>query len=116
MTTLDKPNEFQLGIFVETFLSQTIKITVSDLLKDLLPQILSSRNENTVDRVKWISRKEVAQKFGISLPTVDDHAAKGTLKAYAFGKRILFNEIEIDNAPVPFASLLKSHSTRKKTK
>jgi excisionase family DNA binding protein len=47
-----------------------------------------------------ITRREVAQLFGISLVTVNDWTNKGILTAYKIGNKVFYKCVEVENALV----------------
>lgn len=49
---------------------------------------------------EYITRREVAQLFKISLVTVHDWTKKGILQAYKIGKRVYFKPSEVEKALV----------------
>ena len=57
--------------------------------------------------VNYLSRKEVAERFHISLPTLLQYTKSGKLKGHRIGRRVLYKPIEVENAlnPIKSASL-----------
>ena len=49
---------------------------------------------------KYLSRKQVAEKFSVSLPTVHLWVNEGKLKAYKIGGRTLFEAEQVEQAAV----------------
>lgn len=47
---------------------------------------------------KYVTRKQVAEKLHISLPTLNEYTKSGKLKGYRIMGRILYREDEIENA------------------
>jgi excisionase family DNA binding protein len=47
---------------------------------------------------KYYTRKEVADRFRISVQTVDAEVKRGNLKRYGIGRRVLFLSNDVDNA------------------
>ena len=47
---------------------------------------------------KLLTRKETADKFSISLVTLNDWTRRGKIKAYTIGGRVLYKEQELDQA------------------
>lgn len=45
----------------------------------------------------WLSRKEVSELLGISLPTLHDWGKRGILKPYKIGNRVRFRQEDIEN-------------------
>lgn len=106
MTTSGSFENLQSNDILRFLIKETVKEAITSLLPDLLASERSTLN--LPPKPHWITRQQVAQKFRVSLPTVDLHTKKGNLKAYYIGKKILFNEIEIDCLPIPFDSILRS--------
>jgi len=48
----------------------------------------------------YITRREVARLFGISLVTVHDWTNKGILTAYKIGNKVFYKHVEVENALV----------------
>ena len=48
--------------------------------------------------VKYLTRKEVATKLHISLPTLNEYTKSGKLKAYRINGRVLYRNDEIESA------------------
>jgi excisionase family DNA binding protein len=48
----------------------------------------------------YITRREVARLFGISLVTVHDWTNKGILTAYKIGNKVFYKRVEVENALV----------------
>lgn len=57
---------------------------------------------------EYITRREVAKLFKISLVTVHDWTKKGILQAYKIGKRVYFKPSEVEKALVKKGSLYGS--------
>lgn len=50
------------------------------------------------DSNQYLTRRQVAAKLDLSLPTVDKYSSLGIIKGYKIGTRILFREREVDDA------------------
>ena len=59
-------------------------------------------------QTEYITRREVAKLFKISLVTVHDWTKKGILQAYKIGKRIYYKPLEVENALVKKGGLHES--------
>lgn len=70
-----------------------------DLIKNCLKEELSKSIEDSVnkrnDTESYLTRKEVAQKLKISLPTLNQLTKSGILTSYRIGGRVLYNEHEV---------------------
>ena len=67
--------------------------TLSNDIKDVKQTLL-----NHTPQTEYITRKEVAKLFNVSLVTVSDWTKKGILTAYKIANRVYFKRNEIDNA------------------
>jgi excisionase family DNA binding protein len=79
------------GTTLEDFLYQ-VKKTVSETIK--------AEKSESPKQVKpnYLTRSEVAGRFNISLPTLNEYTKKGLIPAYRFGARVLYKENEVDTA------------------
>jgi hypothetical protein len=114
MITTSKESELQTGDPIQSFIRETVKQAVEQILHELIPTLSNLNPPTGSNKTAWKSRQEVANKFGVSLPTVDLHTKKGTLKAHYFGRRVLYDENELNSATVPFGSILKNLPNRGK--
>ncbi|MBT3385984.1 MAG: helix-turn-helix domain-containing protein [Prolixibacteraceae bacterium] len=48
--------------------------------------------------IEYLTRKEVATKLHISLPTLNEYTKSGKLKAYRINGRVLYRNDEIESA------------------
>jgi len=49
-------------------------------------------------KVSYLSRKELAEKYHITLPTLSSWTKLGKVKAYRIGRRVLYKEQEVDQS------------------
>ena len=68
------------------------------LLKNMLRSAHSSPVQTAPTEPKYRTRREAAERLHISLPTFDKAAAKGVIKGYRFGTRVLYKSVEVDTA------------------
>lgn len=63
---------------------------------------LSSQSSNTASeqQTEYLTRREVAKLFKISLVTVHDWTQKGIITAYKIGNRVYYKRSEIETALV----------------
>ena len=69
-------------------------VTLDELtakIKEAVNEAIASKKED-----KFLSRKEVREKFGVCYPTVDKGLKTGELIGYRIGGRILMKESEIN--------------------
>jgi excisionase family DNA binding protein len=55
-------------------------------------------NNKSYESEKLLTRKETADKFKISLVTLNDWTRRGKIKSYTIGGRVLYKEQELDQA------------------
>ena len=69
------------------------------ILSELKPQLESLRQElRQQEPEEYLTRKELAEKLKITLPTITDWSKKGILKSYRVGKLVRFKKSEVDKA------------------
>lgn len=77
-------------------------VTLEELLQKievLIEKMLSDKAKVTQSHtVEYMTRKEVADRLRISLPTLHDYTREGFLKAHKIGKRILYKSDEVEHA------------------
>lgn len=61
----------------------------------LLIEQLSALNSSKKDE-EYLTRKDTAKTFEISLPTLDNYTRKGVIKGYRFGSRIRYKKSEVE--------------------
>lgn len=75
-------------ILIENITIEDFKISLREIVKEELINHIPKE-------IKYLTRKEMALKLRVSLPTIDKMIGKGKLKAYRVCGRILFKESEI---------------------
>jgi excisionase family DNA binding protein len=86
------------GIFLEGVEREQLRAYFDNIekrIKELREQMQPK------EPTKFLSRKEVAATFGVTLPTVHDWTKKGLLKSYRMGNRILYKRSEVEAAITP---------------
>lgn len=84
------------------------EITATDLLqsvRELFTTAAASINPPKDTTPEFITRKEVADMFGISLPTVHAWIHAGILTAYKIGNKTRFRKSEVMAACKPLKNL-----------
>jgi len=71
-----------------------------DSLESAIKQVAQVNNQPPQPIKEYISRREVAKLFNISLVTVNDWTRKGLLSAYKIGKRVYYKPKEVETALV----------------
>lgn len=88
-------------------MEQSIIIPVSlDDLKQIVTEAVSEAVTGSLDRFipdekRYLTRKEVAEKFHVSLSTVHAWINSGKIQAVKIGRRTLFDLSEVENATSP---------------
>lgn len=88
-------------------MEQSIIIPVSlDDLKQIVTEAVSEAVTGSLDRFipdekRYLTRKEVAEKFHVSLSTVHAWINSGKIQAKKMGRRTLFILSEVENSPSP---------------
>ena len=92
------------GIQIDEFYSQ-----IKNCIKQEIENALSEQKRNISPPTSiLLTRKETAQKLGISLVTLHDWCAKGIIQFYRINTRIRFKEEEIEK----LLSQPAKHTTR----
>lgn len=71
------------------------------LLKGVDEKLANLIRKSEVEEQDYLTRKEVAEKLSISLPTLHDWVNKNILRAYRIGNRVYFKKSEIDQSLKP---------------
>lgn len=93
---------------MQTKVVQIESIEAADLLNRLdkmesAISALSNQSQNTATNTTtsdYITRREIAKLFQISLVTVNDWTRKGILTAYKVAKRVYYKRSEVESALV----------------
>src|SRR5690606_8191718 len=56
-----------------------------------------SKNFKPKEPTLWITRKEAAELFGVSLVTIHNWTKEGVIRAYKIGTRVRFKKSEIED-------------------
>jgi excisionase family DNA binding protein len=80
----------------EEELTAIIQAAVRSVLKEELTSMQPARQVSIKD--DYLSRKQVSEMLGISLPTLGDYVKTGKLKAYRIGRRVRFKRSEVESA------------------
>lgn len=70
-----------------------LKDAVTDALLNAIPNALK-----TPPQVEFITRKEVGEILGVSLPTVREYTLSGKITGYRIGNRIRYKRQEIEQS------------------
>lgn len=75
-----------------------LRTELADILKSELSTILSGFQPTPQKQESFLTRKETAQLFGVSLPTLDEWVKSGIVKAYRIGAHIRFKLTEVESS------------------
>ena len=78
------------SIILENLNREDLKAIISEAIKESLPA--------APEPDKYLSRQQVRQRLGISLPTLDKQIATGRIRAQRIGGRILITETDLKKA------------------
>jgi excisionase family DNA binding protein len=81
------------NILISNLDEQQLFETFRGIVREELQNLQPAKPET-----KYYSRKETAQRFKISLPTLNEYTRKGVIKGYRVGSRVLYSEAEIEQA------------------
>ncbi len=68
------------------------------LIREVNAEMFAAIQPKPQPKDKYITRREVADKISISLPTLNEYTKTGKLKAYRIGGRVLYKESEVEAA------------------
>jgi len=83
---------------METYLIHMTKDEFKHELKQTVTEILKENQTSQIIQESYLTRKEVAEKLRISLPTLHRATRKGFIKGYKISGRILFKLSEVEKA------------------
>ncbi len=73
---------------------EEFKKEILDGIEKLLIEF--SKNFTPKEPAVWLSRKDVSELLGISLPTIHQWGKQGILKPYKIGNRVRFKQSDIE--------------------
>lgn len=88
-----------------------IQNLTADELQELIAKAVSNalnesgQEKNQQKSNNYLSRKETASKFHISLPTLNEWTRTGKVPAYRIGGRVLYKEDEVGQSLTQIESL-----------
>ncbi len=89
------------SIFLEGVTADTLKSIIQEAVRAEFGKQPVPVKEDT-----YLTRKETAKKFRISLPTLNELTKSGRVRAYKIGGRVLYREQDIE------ASLMEIQSNK----
>lgn len=77
-----------------------------DSLRDIIRQAVREEmsEQKSQPETQYLTRKETAKRFRISLPTLNELTKSGRVKGYRVGGRVLYKETETDAALTEIAT------------
>lgn len=85
-------------IILNSITLEELATTIREVVKQELINNGQGQSQIANDHEKYLSRKEVIEILGISLPTLSEWTVNGTLKGYRIGTRIRYRASEIGEA------------------
>jgi len=78
------------SIILENLNREDLKAIISEAIKESLPA--------APEPDKYLSRQQVRQRLGVSLPSLDKQISNGTIRAQRIGGRVLITEADLKKA------------------
>ena len=78
-----------------------IPVSLGDLKQIVTEAVNQALHQFIPDEKRYLTRKEVAEKFHVTLSTVHAWINSGKIQAVKIGRRTLFDLSEIENAASP---------------
>lgn len=78
--------------------SELVQAISKNIIDYFSPLVTPQNVEASADGIKYITRKDVCDIIGASLPTVLDYTKKGILKGYRIGRKVRYIETEVREA------------------
>jgi len=82
------------GILLENISREELLSEIENLLNKAINERLAKEGAPK----QYLSKKEVAERLGISFPTINRLERSGRLVGYRIGRRVLFKPEEVDSA------------------
>lgn len=70
---------------------------IKNCITSTLVDVLNQHTQSILIRPRLLTRKEAAEKLRVSLPTLQSYQLKGLLKPQRMGRKVLFDESEVDS-------------------
>lgn len=87
---MDMAEKFEIVLVSKEELQELIDISVRGALEDFGP------SQAGQDKPEFYTQKQLAEKWGVSLPTIWRHEKLGHIKAKRIGRRVLYPREQID--------------------
>ena len=78
----------------------TTKTELIELIGSIIAPFFELKEKPKPEKIqsRYLTRKEVAELFNISLPTLQKHTDSGLLKAVYIGRRVLYDQNELSKS------------------
>ena len=86
-----------MQMFSAPFIEQ-LKSEISEEVFNKISGLLEKAQTPTTPPTELITRKQVANLLGVTLPTINDWTKTGKIKGYRIGSRIRYKRNEIENS------------------
>lgn len=84
------------NVFLSPISRDELKTDISDAVKKELQTFISSLQQTaTPAQPQFLTRKQTAQKLGVSLPTLNEWTKTGLVQGYRIASRVRYKEDEI---------------------
>lgn len=80
-------------VSLEDWNNQLSNIIRDEIAKQISPLILNTNKEQE----EYLTRKEIKERLGVSLPTIHAWTKEGKLKGYRIGRLIRYKKSEIES-------------------
>jgi len=90
------------NIYLEKITKNELKILVKEAISEVNNNI---PNTDKAINSKYLTRKEVAKLFNISLTTLNERTKQGNIQAYRIGNRVLYKLNDVDNSLIQVKNL-----------
>lgn len=86
-------------LFLSPISREELKTDISDIVKKEVQTLLTSLQQTQSSQApKYLTRKETAQKLGVSLPTLNEWTKTGLVQGYRIASRVRYKEDEVTAA------------------
>ena len=91
---------------IEIVTSEHLREIVREVIVEEVPKLIPQKSTDG----KYYTRKEVAKRARITMPTLDKYIQEGKIKAHRLGRRVLFSDEDIKQAieEMPFIKYKRS--------
>jgi excisionase family DNA binding protein len=83
-------------LILSTIPIEDLKSVITDVVNNAIAKSL--QGQSSIPEDEFLTRKQTATKFEISLPTLDKYTTEGKITGYRIGTRIRYKKAEIEKA------------------